>query len=294
MSTPIVISIASMALFDLDEGHSIYQHQGIDAYAKHQILHEDDPLGPGMAFPLIKKLLAMNTPEKKRFEVTLISRNSADTGLRIFNSIEHHQLPISKAGFTSGRSPNAYLKAFGSHLFLSENHNDIRAALSGNFAAARVLSSNPSNESSPELRIAFDGDSVLFSDDSERIYQEQGLDVFLANEKKQALNTLKDGPFKNFLSAIHDIQQDYPNRDNCPIRTALVTARCAPAHARVVHTLRAWGIRIDEAFFLGGLGKADVLKAFQADIFFDDQQAHCDSASEHVTTAHVPHGIMND
>jgi 5'-nucleotidase len=294
MSSPLIVSISSMALFDLEQCHSVYKEKGIDAYTDFQIAHENEPLKPGMAFTLIQKLLKLNQ-DKQRIEVTLISRNSADTGLRIFNSIEHYNLPITKAGFTSGKSPGPYLRAFGSHLFLSENTKDIREALQDNFAAAHVLANKECPTKNPdELRIAFDGDAVLFSDESERIYQEKGLDYFLANEKNQALETLKEGPFKNFLAALHSIQQDYPEPDLCPIRTALVTARCAPAHERVVHTLRSWNIRIDEAFFLGGLDKSDVLKAFQADIFFDDQKHHCNKTKHHVTTAHVPHGIMNE
>ncbi len=294
MTTPLIISISSMALFDLEQCNTIYEQQGIEAYAKYQVAHENEILQPGMALPLIQKLLCLNK-NTKRIEITLVSRNSADTGLRIFNSIDHYQLPITKAGFTSGKNPNPYLKAFGSHLFLSENSQDIREALQANFAAARVLANPSAHQKNPnEVRIAFDGDAVLFSDESERIYQEQGLEFFLANEKDHAQQSLKEGPFKKFLSALHDIQQDYPDKNTCPIRTALVTARCAPAHERVVHTLRTWGIRIDEAFFLGGLDKGEFLKAFEADIFFDDQQHHCNSTKQHVTTAHVPHGIMND
>lgn len=293
MVATLVVSISSMALFDLSESHQVYISQGIDAYTQFQIEREKQPLEPGMAFPLIKKLLKLNQ-DKIRIEVTLISRNSADTGLRIFNTIEHYGLPITKAGFTGGKSPGPYLEAFGSHLFLSENNEDIREALAAHFAAARVLNAGGNESNDSELRIAFDGDAVLFSDESERIYQAQGLDAFLENEKVQAHNVMKDGPFKDFLSVLHAIQQDYPDQEACPIRTALVTARCAPAHARVVHTLRSWGIRIDEAFFLGGLDKSDVLKAFKADIFFDDQKRHLDKAKQHVATAHVPHGIMNE
>jgi 5'-nucleotidase len=294
MSTPLIVSISSMALFNLEQCHAIYQEQGIEAYAKYQIDHENDVLEPGVAFTLIQKLLNLNQ-DTHRIEVCLVSRNSADTSLRIFNSIEHYQLPITKAGFTNGTAPGPYLNAFGSHLFLSENTKDIREALQANFAAARVLT-NPNNtqKSHQELRIAFDGDAVLFSDESERIYQDQGLEAFLTHEKNLAKQALTEGPFKAFLSAVHQIQQDTPNDQPCPIRTALVTARCAPAHERVIQTLRAWGIRIDEAFFLGGLNKSDFLTAFQADIFFDDQQHHCEKAKNHVTTAHVPHGVMNE
>lgn len=291
MHTPVIIAVSSSALFDLKESDRLFRDQGVDAYTKYQIEHEQQPLGKGIAFNLVERILKCNQGSQ-HFEVTLISRNSADTGLRIFNSIEHYQLPISKAGFTSGTSPCPYLEAFGCHLFLSENEQDIRIALSANFAAAKILQPHPYPDTE-KLHIAFDGDAVLFSDESERIYQEQGLETFLAREKEKSQEALKEGPFKQFLAAIYAIQSAYDTQDACPIRTALVTARCAPAHARVVHTLRAWNIRIDEAFFLGGLSKSDILKAFKADIFFDDQKVHCENAQGHVTTAHVPSGVMN-
>lgn len=292
MNKPVIIAVSSSALFDLAESDALFRHQGLDAYTQYQIAHEHQPLDKGIAFNLVERILQFNEKNQQHFEVTLISRNSADTGLRIFNSIEHYQLPITKAGFTSGQSPCPYLKAFGCHLFLSENESDIRLALNENLAAAKIL--QPHNyQHSEKLHIAFDGDAVLFSDESERIYQESGLETFLATEKEKSMEALKEGPFKQFLTAVYAIQSAYKNQDECPIRTALVTARCAPAHARVVHTLRAWDIRIDEAFFLGGLNKSDILKAFKADIFFDDQKAHCQKAKDHVTTAHVPHGVMN-
>jgi 5'-nucleotidase len=225
-------------------------------------------------------------------EVILMSQNSADTGLRIFNSIAHHQLNIIRAAFTSGISPYSYIPAFGAHLFLSTNADDVAKALQAGFAAATILCGPPAVNPSAQLRIAFDGDSVLFSDDSEKIYQQRGLEVFTENERNEAKKPLSGGPFKDFLGALHYIQTHYDS-DVLPIRTALVTARAAPAHERVVRTLRAWGIRIDEALFLGGMPKGEFLKAFGADIFFDDQQGHCESAAQHVTAAHVPHGITN-
>ena len=229
-----------------------------------------------------------------RVEVILLSRNSADTGLRVFNSIAHHGLNITRAAFSGGTSPYRYVSAFACHLFLSTHAEDVRSALDSGMAAATLLpSQSGSSNASDELRFAFDGDAVLFSDASERIFKERGLDAFTANEKATAREPMDPGPFKNFLQTLHSLQAEFPV-DECPIRTALVTARAAPAHERVVRTLREWDIRIDESLFLGGLSKGDFLKSFGADVFFDDQQVHCTSASEHVSTGHVPHGVANE
>ena len=248
---------------------------------------------------MVKKLLRLNdlseqaTPETPHVEVILLSRNSGDTGLRIFNSIEHYDLNITRAAFTNGQDPYNYVEGFGADLFLSTNGEDVRTALATGIAAATVLpSAATAGSTDNQLRIAFDGDAVLFSDESERISIEQGLAAFSANEKKAAKEALRDGPFKSVLSAIHQIQSSFPAENN-PIRTALVTARSAPAHKRVILTLRQWGIRIDEALFLGGRDKGPFLSAFGADIFFDDQPKNCASASDHVTTGHVPHGVAN-
>lgn len=291
----LVVAISSRALFDLDESHRIFETEGKEAFCRYQIEHEDEILEPGFGFPLVRKLLAINdaSPDEPLVEVILLSQNSADTGLRIFNSIAQHHLNITRAAFTSGMSPYGYIPAFGAHLFLSANAEDVAKALAAGYAAATILSGNATAKDAQQLRIAFDGDAVLFSDESERIYQQKGLHAFTENETNEAKKPLSGGPFKNFLAALHHIQTKF-DQDASPIRTALVTARAAPAHERVVRTLRAWNIRIDEALFLGGMEKGAFLKAFGADIFFDDQQGHCQSASEHVTAAHVPHGIVNE
>ncbi len=290
----LVVAVSSRALFNLDESHAIFETQGKEAFCQYQIEHEDEILEPGYGFALVQKLLAINDscPDDPLVEIILLSQNSADTGLRIFNSIAHHQLNIIRAAFTSGVSPYSYISAFGAHLFLSANADDVAKTLDAGFAAATILCGPSMTHHSDQLRIAFDGDSVLFSDESERIYQQRGLDVFTENERNEAKKPLPGGPFKDFLSALHHIQTQFDPQSS-PIRTALVTARAAPAHERVVRTLRAWGIRIDEALFLGGMPKGDFLKAFGADIFFDDQKGHCESAAKHVTAAHVPHGIAN-
>lgn len=292
----MVVAISSRALFDLQESHRVYTEQGVDAYCQYQIEHENEPLKPGTAFPLVRKLLDLNSlgEARERVEVILLSRNSADTGLRVFNSIQEHGLPITRAAFTSGNSPFKYVEPFGADVFLSSDPNDVAETLESGFAAATMLPSNQTQESDNQgkLCIAFDGDAVVFSDEAERVYKQSGLVEFSKHEVRAAKKPLPGGPFRNMLAALHKIQAEFP-ADESPIRTAIITARAAPAHERVIRTLRAWDIRIDEAVFLGGLEKGDFLRTFGADIFFDDQQGHCDSARKHVPTGHVPHGVSN-
>jgi len=281
----LTVAISSRALFNLNESHEVYEHQGVEAYRQYQIDREDEPLAPGDAFNLVKKLLHINTLlEREQVEVILLSRNTADTGLRIFNSIEHHKLAISKAAFCGGSSPYRYISAFNSHLFLSTDGGDVRQALENGIAAATIMSSSIANTE--------DGDAVLFSDEAERIYKSSGLAEFTRSEREAAREPLSGGPFKPFLAALQQLQSKF-DVDNCPIRTCLVTARAAPAHERVVRTLRAWDIKIDESLFLGGSDKGAFLRAYNADVFFDDQEGHCESTREHVATGHVPHGIAN-
>ena len=290
----LVIAISSRALFNLDESHRVYESEGLEAYSAYQVQREDEPLEPGEAFPLVHKLLRLNDRlgENSQVEVVLLSRNSADTGLRVFNSIQHYKLAINRAAFCGGESPWRYINAFGCHLFLSNEAEDVRYALDCGVAAATLVSSKGGGSDSDQLRFAFDGDAVLFSDEAERVYKAQGLEAFTASEIAAARQPLAGGPFKPFLAALHRLQQAFPPSE-APIRTALVTARSAPAHERVIRTLRAWNIRIDESIFLGGLDKTEFLRAYQADVFFDDQQTHCASASPHIATGHVPHGIAN-
>lgn len=290
----LVIAISSRALFNLDESHQVYINEGLEAYARYQIEHEDEILTPGDGFPMVQKLLRVNERlgGEPRVEVILLSRNSADTGLRIFNSIQHYGLNITRAAFCGGTSPYGYASAFGCDLFLSTNADDVREALDHGIAAATLLASKARIEDDDFLRFAFDGDAVLFSDEAERVYKQAGLNAFTESEKSSAKLPLSGGPFKEFLAALQGLQREFGERD-CPIRTALVTARSAPAHERVIRTLRAWNIRIDESLFLGGLSKGTFLKAYGADVFFDDQKVHCESASEHVAAGHVPHGIAN-
>ncbi len=296
LSDKLVIAISSRALFDLDESHEIFQTQGIEAYCRYQIEHEDELLEPGSAFPLVRKLLALNDhdPDHPVVEVILLSRNSADTGLRVFNSIQNHKLKITRAAFTGGGSPYEYVSAFGAHLFLSKDPEDVIKALNAGYAAATIIPGTGHNDNSDnELRLAFDGDAVLFSDEAERVFRESGLQAFTESEVAAEKTPLPGGPFKSFLAALHRIQAAYPP-DKALIRTALITAREAPAHKRAILTLRAWNIRIDEALFLGGMDKGEFLKTFGADIFFDDQRHHIESATQHTTAGHVPHGVSNE
>ncbi len=292
----LVVAISSSALFDLTESDRVYREEGVAAYAQYQVAREDEPLVPGDAFDLVAKLLNINTlldiPE--RVDVILLSRNTADTGLRVFKSIAHHQLPIRRAAFTGGSPPFKYMPPFGCQLFLSTNQQDVVDALEAGYAAASIVGSPVDKANADDqLRFAFDGDAVLFSDEAERVYQEEGLERFIETEQAAANEPLMGGPFKPFLAALHELQAEF-NEDNCPIRTALVTARSAPAHERVVKTLRSWGIRLNESLFLGGRTKAEFLRAFGADVFFDDQAEHCRLASNVVATGHVPHGVTNE
>lgn len=292
----LVVAISSRALFDLQQSHRVYEEQGVEAYCQYQIEHENQVLKPGVAFPLVQKLLKLNDlgQARERVEVILLSRNSADTGLRVFNSIQEHGLHITRAAFTSGNSPFRYVEPFGADVFLSSDPDDVTSTLAAGVAAATMLPSSKSSntDNQDKLCIAFDGDAVVFSDEAEQVFKQKGLVEFAKHEVAAAKKPLPGGPFRNMLSALHRIQSEFP-ADESPIRTAIVTARAAPAHERVIRTLRAWDIRIDEAVFLGGLEKGEFLRTFGADIFFDDQQGHCDSARQHVPTGHVPHGVAN-
>jgi len=291
----LVVAISSRALFDFEEENRIFDAQGERAYIDLQYARLDVPAKEGVAFRLVKKLLAFNAGGTQRVEVVILSKNDPVSGLRIFRSAERAGLKIERGVFTRGRSPYRYLDALRANLFLSANEQDVMAALDARFPAARVLpeSAQGGGRQADEVRIAFDGDAVLFSDEAERVYQRDGLDAFTRHETVHALKPLPPGPFKPLLEALHRLQAaagtDVPMR----IRTALVTARSAPAHERAVRTLVDWNIAVDEALFLGGLDKGEFLKAFQPDFYFDDQRGHVESARQHVATGHVPFGIAN-
>lgn len=310
----LIIGISTRALFDLRMENRIFEEEGVEAYAKYQREHETEILKPGPGFSLIKALLSLNTPagmggtpEKggctkeqesgtgrhvsgNRVEVVLMSKNSPDISLRIFRSIEHYGLDITRSFFTSGAPMAPYLAAFRTDLFLSACEEDVRAAIEAGIAAGIVCGEGNHYKESPsdgKIRIAFDADAVIFSDEAENVFRKEGLEAFENSEKKKADIPLCAGPFARFLHTISDWQQEYAPGES-PIRTALVTARSAPAHERVIRTLRAWNVRIDEACFLGGVTKRDVLAAFGAQIFFDDQQVHVGPAAEVVPSARVP------
>lgn len=291
LSDKLVIGISSRALFDLEDANTIYNEQGVEAYANFQREHEDDALQPGTAFPMVKALLRLNEliPDRRLVEVVVISRNSPDTGLRAFNAIEAHKLDISRAAFTGGASTVPYLKAFNIDLFLSRDPRDVQDAIDAGVAAAQLYTA-PTDYSASEsqIRIAFDGDAVLFSPESERIFAKKGLEAFAKHEQRHHKKAMKEGPFAKLLLALSEIQKQFP-KDECPVRIAIVTARNSPAHKRVIHTLRTWNVHVDEAFFLGGLKKTEVLQAFGAHMFFDDQEGHVATASVVVPSGRVPY-----
>lgn len=289
LAEKLVVAISSRALFDLTLENQVFEREGLEAYRAFQVGREDTPLAAGTGFPLTRALLSINERAGQSLvEVVLVSRNDADTGLRVMNSLEAHGLAISRAGFTDGRAPFRYLEPFSCDLFLSANEADVRSALAAGYAAGLVY--QPPEATPPEdreVRIAFDGDAVLFAPDAEQVYRDQGLAEFHRREREAADVPMRPGPFKGFLEAVHRIQRRFPE-DDCPIRTALVTARSVPAHKRAIKTLRAWNVRVDESFFLGGIGKEGILGVFRPHIFFDDQTFYCDPAAPGTPTARVP------
>ena len=298
LAKPLVIGISSRALFDLEHENEIFEKQGLSVYEEYQVEHENDILQKGAAFQLAKAFLNLNSLQKERLvEVIVMSRNNPNVSLRIFNSIQDYNLDITRAALTSGAEIAPYLKAFKTDLFLSANETDVRQAINNDIAAGMILTGSQHADRKnqiDQIRIAFDGDAVLFSADSERIYQHQGMAAFQEHEQVKANIPLARGPFANFLETIAHIQKSFAGLEKPPIRTALVTSRNAPAHERAIKTLRYWNVRIDEAFFLGGVSKRDVLSAFGAHIFFDDQRVHTDPASEVVTSAVVPYRSNDD
>ena len=292
LDNKLVVGISSRALFDLEMENKIYEEQGLQAYLEYQIAHEHDILKPGTAFPLIKALHKLNDGGEQLVEIIIMSKNSADTSLRIFNSIEHYGLSITRAALVGGNPITPYLTAFNVDLFLSAYEKDVQEAINAGIAAGLICSHEDltisPDDQIDQIRIAFDGDAVIFSDESEWIYQQEGLTAFEEHERLNAKKPLPEGPFAKLLTTISRVQKQL-GTENVPIRTALVTARNAPAHERVIRTLISWNVRIDEAFFLGGLQKSDVLKAFGAHIFFDDQAVHTEPASKLVPAARVPY-----
>jgi 5'-nucleotidase len=289
----LVVAISSRALFNLEEENRLFESGDPKAYMALQLQRLEEPARPGIAFSLIKKLLAFNDTTSQRVEVVILSRNDPVSGMRIFRSGEANQIKLQRGVFTQGRSPFRYLKPLQAHLFLSANADDVRDALAAGFPAARVLTESVLAGSNypHEVRIAFDGDAVLFSDEAEQVFQRDGLDAFQEHELNKAAQPLPGGPFKPLLTALHRLQA--AGTPAMKIRTALVTARSAPAHERAIRTLMEWDIKVDEAMFLGGLPKGEFLREFEPDFFFDDQTRHVDQASLHVPAGHVAGGITN-
>ena len=296
LKNPLVIGISSRALFDLEAENRIFEEQGLAAYEEYQVRHERDVLPKGPAFALVEAFLGLNAlGEKRLVEVIVMSRNSPNTSLRIFHSIDHYGLDITRAALSGGAPIAPYLSPFQTDLFLSAHRPDVQDAVNTGIAAGMILTGNALDYSpADQIRIAFDGDAVLFSAESERIYQREGLDAFAEHERSKADEPMEKGPFANFLMTIAHIQSQFSDRESVPIRTALVTSRGAPAHERAIKTLRQWGVRVDEAFFLGGVSKQEVLSAFGAHIFFDDQPAHAEPASKYVPSAVVPYAAGQD
>ena len=289
----LVVAISSRALFDFEEENSLFDAENPQAYMQLQLERLNTPARPGVAFSLIKKLLAFNTGGVPRVEVVMLSRNDPVSGMRVFNSTQAAEIPLQRGVFTQGGQPFRYLRPLGAHLFLSANAEDVSEALQLGYPAAHVFTDSvKASASHPrEVRIAFDGDAVLFSDEAERVFQSQGLEAFQRHEKDKAELLLPDGPFKPLLAALNRLQQ--AGSESMRIRTALVTARSAPAHERAIRTLMKWNIRVDEAMFLGGLEKGPFLREFEPDFFFDDQTGHVASAARHVPAGHVSSGVSN-
>lgn len=289
-SNTLVIGISSRALFDLEEANRIFQEEGMDAYKSYQRQREDKVLEKGTAFHLVESLLKINErSEEQLVEVVVMSRNSSDTGLRVLNSIKHYGLNISRGSFSGGSSLQPYLNAYSVDLFLSKHEEDVQETIDSGHCAAALIYDHP-NEFEPDpdmVRIAFDADAVLFSEESERIYKEHGLEAFLEHEKQHQDNPLKEGPFAKLLITLSRIQQNF--QEHPPIRLAIVTARSMPADTRLIKTLRTWNVSVDETFFLGGVSKDQILKAFRAHIFFDDQDVHLERASKVVPSSKVPY-----
>jgi 5'-nucleotidase len=292
---PLVVALSSRALFDFEAENRVFEGRDDHAYMQLQLQRLDEPALPGVAFALARKLLAFNAGGAvPRVEVVILSRNDPVSGLRVFRSCQHYGLGVERGVFTRGESPWRYLRPLAAQLFLSANEADVRSALNAGVAAARVapLGVAASAAHPQELRIAFDGDAVLFSDQAEQVYQREGLLAFHQHESRRAAQPLAPGPFKPLLQALLGLRQA-GGASGMRVRTALVTARSAPAHERAIRTLMDWRIEVDEAMFLGGLPKGEFLREFEPDFFFDDHPRHIESAAQHVPAGHVAHGVAN-
>ncbi len=293
LSEILVVGVSSRALFNLEKENDVFEKEGVTGYRKFQLENENNPLEPGAAFYLVKSLLNLNELASKRIvEVVVMSRNSAETGIRVLNSLRHHQLDITRLAFSGGEPLASYIDAYDVDLFLSKDSKDVQAAIDSKTCAAAYIYAPPAsfNPQENKVKIAFDADAVLFSDESEQRYKSEGLEAFQKHELEHENEPMKEGPFAKLLMKLSKIQTHFPTSiELTPIRIAIVTARNAPAHMRVINTLRHWGVYVDEMYFLGGLSKDKVLQAFGAHIFFDDQDYHLESASKVVPSGKVPY-----
>lgn len=302
LSNRLVVGVASSALFDLTESDQVFRDQGEARYRKYQEEHLDVTLSAGVALPFIKRLLSLNhlSPQDPVVEVIVLSRNDPDTGMRVMRSIEAHKLPITRAVFMQGRSPYRFMPAFNMSLFLSANANDVREAVADDLPAGQVLPSpSVDDDTSTDLRIAFDFDGILADDASENVMQTEGLPAFHAHEVTNRTTPHNPGPLKDFLQAVNRIQDlEEARRLKDPayrprVHVAIVTARNAPSHERAIASLKQWGVRVNDAFFLGGIAKDRVLEILKPHIFFDDQTGHLAGAAKVAPSVHVPFGVIN-
>ncbi|CAM4350592.1 hypothetical protein F901_01996 [Acinetobacter dispersus] len=293
LSNVLVIGVSSRALFDLEKENEIFEKEGITGYRQHQQINENESLSPGTAFHLVESLLHLNTYSTSRIvEVIVMSRNSPETGVRVMNSVRQHKLDITRMAFSGGEPLAPYIDAYNIDLFLSKDNSDVQAVIDSKSCAAAYIYAPPI-EFKPQdnrVKIAFDADAVLFSDESEHRYKTEGIEAFHQYEKEHEDDALSEGPFAKLLIKLSKIQEDLPTSiELSPLRLAIVTARNAPSHMRVIKTLRKWGVYVDEAYFLGGLSKDKILKAFGAHIFFDDQDTHLKESSKYVPSGLVPY-----
>lgn len=298
----LVIAVASSALFDLSESDHVFRTQGEKAYRKHQEAHLDAPLEKGVAFPFVRRFLAINQrfPDKSPVEVVLLSRNSAITGKRVFRSINYHGLDITRAAFLEGKSPYPYIPAFNASLFLSKNESDVLQAIDYGHPAGTVLPSHVvDDEGDTELRIAFDFDGVISDDASEKVFKAGSLEEFQEHETSRSHIPHSPGPLADLFRKLSHFQKlEDKAVDEDPgykrvLRTGIVTARNAPSHERVITTLEHWGVDANEVFFLGGMKKDRILSVLKPHMFFDDQRSHLESEAGNVPMVHIPFGVAN-
>jgi len=298
----LVVGVSTTALFDLEMEDSIYKNEGLSKFKQYQEEHKEEPLSKGLAFPFVKRFLNINNiyPKEQPVEVVLLSKNSPETGLRVFNSITYHNLNITRAAFTSGKNPCDYIPAYNISLFLSTDKTDVDGAINKNYPAGVILKTTMHDDpSDTELRVAFDFDGVLADDSSEKINQEAGLLQFQEHEIQYKDEPISAGLMKDFftkLSGFQKMETEKMEKDpkyNKILRTSIVTARNVPAHERAINTLKSWNVDVDEMFFLGGIEKKRILSILKPHLFIDDQRSHLDLSLEDVALVHIPFGIMN-